>query len=228
MSLSGKLAIVTGGNKGIGAAISKQLSYDGATVIAMARGTGVDVTDSVSVSAAISQAALSHGNSIDLLINNAGGAIQFGWFDELDLSVWHAAYDLNVLSIVRTVKASLPYMKAGARIINIGSISGRQPGRMNPHYACSKAAVENLSKFLSGHLAKRGILVNTVCPGSVANGTWEKDVAHASREAEVTPLGRIGQGKDVAGIVSFLCSEKAEWITGSTFHVNGGKIRCVV
>jgi len=152
-------------------------------------------------------------------------------------------FELNVMTIVYFVQHALPGLrrsKAG-RIINISSISGIEPGLLVPHYCASKAAVINLSKQLANWLASDKILVNVVCPGQVHSDGRNKlaeymadlqgvPVSEARAQIDTQgaagiPLGRIGKGDDVAALVAFLASDKAAWITGSCFHVNGGKHR---
>ncbi|MEI6916347.1 MAG: SDR family oxidoreductase, partial [Armatimonadota bacterium] len=128
-----------------------------------------------------------------------------------------------------------------ARIINISSISGIEPGFYNPHYTVTKAATINLSKYLANQLTPDGVLVNVVCPGPVYSDSWDRNVQRiadmrdiplhearelVNKEEELKiPLGRIGTGNDVAALATFLASDQADWITGSCFHVNGGKLR---
>lgn len=260
--LDGRVALVTGASKGIGAAIAKALAAAGAQVALTARGEvplaalvdeisslggealpiPSEATDSRSVVQALS-ALDTHFGKLDILVNNVGGAPIFSGLWDLSDEDWLACYDLNVISAVRFTRAAVPILRRSfaPRIINVSSISGIEPGYFNPHYSTAKAAMINLSKYLSNLLAKEGILVNAICPGPVHSNSWEQNVERLAKErgipvdqcriaiekeeAEKVPLRRVGDGKDVAGLAVFLASDDAAWITGSCYTVDGGKLR---
>jgi 3-oxoacyl-[acyl-carrier protein] reductase len=261
-SLTGYTALVTGGSKGIGSAIVEELAKRGANVAFCAResqemhqlereitlqgGHSLAIPTDVSVHEEIASCVKTvnqHFGGIDILVNNVGGAVKFGGFFDLDDSDWLNAFDLNVLSLVRFTRETIPYLKNSklGRIVNISSISGHQPGSYNPHYCSTKAAVTNIGKHLSNILAVDNILVNTVSPGPVHSASWQEYVAKVSKDKKITlneanldieysesakvPLGRIGEGHQVASVVAFLCMPETDWITGSCFHVNGGKLQ---
>ena len=248
LTLEGRVAIVSGGSRGIGAAIARSLAREGVSVVICARGKGpldivrdeivlsggkalaisADCTDPVDVGNVVDRT-IDEFHGVDILVNNVGGAGRFADFMELSDSDWLNVFRLNMLSNVYFVRYVLPWLRysKSPRIINISSISGLQPGFYNPHYASVKAAVINFSKYLANVLASDGILVNTVCPGPVLNDSWDKDVRRMTEETQKIPLGRIGEADDVADLVTFLASERASWITGSCFHVNGGKFRSI-
>lgn len=259
--LENKVALVTGGSKGIGAEITLLLAREGAKVAFCARASKelselqkkiesdsgsclpleVDVFSPGQITECVKKVVDSFGG-IDILVNNVGGAIRPSNFDDLSDSEWMKAYELNVMSVVRFTKAALPYLKKSSlkRIINVSSISAVQPGMFNPHYTATKAAVVNLTKYLANVLAKEGILVNVVCPGPVHSDSWDKNIekiaeirqinfqdAAANIEIEECakiPLGVIGEGEQIAGLVVFLASPLSAWTTGSCFHLNGGKL----
>lgn len=264
LGLEGRTALVTGASKGIGMAIAEALAGEGARILAVSRrkpallglqrkivsnGGRVEIFPadlSVPASArdCVRTAVRSFGG-LDILINNVGGAIRYADFDDLKDSDWRNAYELNVMSMIRLVRCSLPYLKRSPapRIINIASISGVEPGGFNPHYAAAKAAMINAGKFLANKFAKDGVLINTICPGTVFTAAWD-DTVRASAEREgiprarvlkrmlksetaKIPLGRIGEGRDIASLVVFLASQESSWSTGSCFHINGGKLRAV-
>lgn len=264
LGLEGRIAIVTGGSKGIGKAIAKSLAAEGVTVVICARGREsldqaqkemeasggkaiaipVDAEDPHSVSDLIAMV-IEKAGGIDILVNNVGGASRFGGFFELSPDDWKMTFDRNVMTSVYFVQQAYPWLckSAAARIINIASISGVQPGSYNPHYALTKAAIINLSKSLSNLFVKDNILVNAVCPGPVHSDSWDRNVRRIAdmrnipfenamidvdmEESAKIPVGRIGEGDDIAGLVAFLASDKASWITGSCFHVNGGKLHTI-
>ena len=264
LDLKGKIAIVTGGSKGIGREISMALAAEGVRVIIAARGieaidevclainkTGgeaigmqVDITSGKEVSQVVQNVLKKYGG-LDFLVNNAGGAPKFGSLQDLNESDWFDSFKLNVMGCVNFVKAceaALLKSKQG-RIIIISSISGLQPGNYNPHYSSSKAATINLSKHLANLYAENGICCNVICAGPVHSNSWNENVSDLAarrnisfdqafsetenREIAKIPLGRVGNPEDISSIVSFLLSKNAKWITGSCFHVSGGKYSAI-
>lgn len=261
-SLKDRVAIVTGGSKGIGRSIVRTLLEQGANVLTFSRGEvalrsleieaertpgtlawlALDAREPGNEKIIVSKAIELFGR-LDILINNLGGTLQFGGIDDLQDKDFHDAFDLNVMTFVRFTREAIPELKKSpnARIINISSISGSQPGFANPHYSLTKAATINLSKYFANILSKHNILVNVVCPGPVISDLWEKNVewqadktgemveairqSFEQRSASSIPLGRVGTGEDISGLVAFLASDHSSWITGSCFHVSGGKIQ---
>jgi 3-oxoacyl-[acyl-carrier protein] reductase len=257
LGLKGRIAIVTGGSKGIGESIALTLADEGAKVIICARGkealarvkkkigknafvVTADITDPKSIKNVIAKARELGG--LDILVNNAGGISRFGAFIDLNENDWRDAFELNVMGTINFIREALPLLKKSKapRIINISSLSGIQPGLYNPHYTITKAAIVNLSKSLANQLVKEKILVNVVCVGPVHSDFWDRNVQAMSEnnnvafnkawaqmeetEVKKIPLGRIGEGDDISGLVAFLASDKASWITGACFNVDGGKL----
>ncbi len=180
---------------------------------------------------------------VDVLVNNAGAIGKLATFFDLDDNDWQEAFEVNLLSAARLSRAFIPALKkssAGA-IINISSIAASRPGEIFPHYSAMKAGMSALSSSLSTTLAPDGIRVNTVSPGPVWTRSWEleaeqaaevsgKNIAEMADEirastAETVPLKRMGLPEDVTGLVLFLASDRAGWITGSNFVVDGGVLR---
>ena len=265
LQLKNRVALVTGGSKGIGASIVRQLTREGVRVIFCARPSSamsalaeeikaaggvcaalpVDVFDAVAVATAV-EAAAGQWGGLDILINNVGGALRFGGFEELSDDDWTRAYEFNVMSVVRFTRAALPHLRKSSlrRIINVSSTSALQPGAYNPHYTVTKAAIVNLGKYLANVLAKENILVNTVCPGPVHSESWQENVRRVGRDRGITeteaeaiiekeesakiPLGAVGEGEHIASVVALLASPVSAWTTGSCFHVNGGKMSAAI
>lgn len=251
-----RVALITGGTKGIGKAIAMKLLEEDYHVVVCARNISddvdkkivqvkCDVTDQSAVRNVISEIVERFGG-IDVLVNNVGGAIKFGGLNELEEDDWHRAFSLNVMSVVRFIKNSIAWLKKSdsPRIVNISSSSGHEPGAYNPHYSSTKAAIINLTKHFANVFAKDGILVNVVCSGPVYSESWNENIKRIAdrdgisfeqaqlkveeEESNKIPLKKIGSGKDVAEIVSLLASDRISWITGSSFRVDGGKSRSML
>ena len=182
---------------------------------------------------------------LDILVNNVGNIETFGRFEDLTEEDWQMSFDLTFMSAVRFIKGSLPYLKKSnqARIINIASLSAHQPSftGLNPHYGMAKAGMVNLTKNLAADFGKYGITVNTVCPSTLAGGGWDQNVKDRAKREGITvkqaekimrqeenkksPLGKMGELKDVAGLVVFLASANAGFLTGHCHNVDGGITR---
>jgi len=242
IDLTGKVALVTGASRGIGAAVAKTLAARGAFVIAAARGTNaglsvtdivlvggraesvtLDVTDPASVEAVVADAIKRHGR-IDILVNNAGIAR-----DQLLIRMkradWDAVIATNLTAAYTCSQAVLrPMIKQrGGRIINISSVVGQMGNAGQVNYAASKAGLIGMAKALAREVASRGITVNVIAPGLI-DTDMTKSINVESSEAWATqiPLGRLGTPQDVAWAVCFLASDEAAYITGQVLAVNGG------
>jgi 3-oxoacyl-[acyl-carrier protein] reductase len=183
--------------------------------------------------------------TIHILVNNAGGADRFGSFEDLTDEEWLGAFNLNVLSAVRATRVALPAMQKQkwGRIINISSESGVQPDPMMPHYNAAKSALNSFTKSLSKAYGKDGILVNTVSPAFIRTPLLDGMLDQQARARGITRdeaeqvllrefrpnivLGRAGKSDETAGIVVFLASEQASFITGSNFRVDGGSVASI-
>src|SRR5881628_2835520 len=240
--LEGKIALITGGSRGIGAAIAKRLAADGANVaITYTKGADAaasvvkeiervgrkaiaiqaDSTDAVAVEAAVEKAVETFGR-LDVLVNNAGTAIPKP-FEETTLEELDRVIEINVRGVFVTTQAALKHMKSGGRIIMIGSAVGERvaaPGLVP--YAATKGAVKMFSQALAREIGSRGITVNNVQPGPIdtelnpAAGDW------AVPQKAATALNRYGHVDDIAAMVAFVASPDASYITGSNLTVDGG------
>ncbi len=243
MSLQDKIVLVTGASRGIGKAIALELGKQGATVIGTAtsqggadsisaylqeanvKGTGLvlDVCSDESVQQTFATIQADFGAPL-ILVNNAGITK-----DNLMLRMkddeWYSVIDTNLNSLYRVSKAAMRGMTKArwGRIINIGSVVGAMGNAGQANYAAAKAGVEGFSRALARELGPRSVTVNTVAPGFI-DTDMTRELPEAQREALLTqiPLGRLGQAEEIAGVVSFLASEQAAYVTGSTIPVNGG------
>ncbi len=177
---------------------------------------------------------------LDVLVNNVGAVGKLATFHELTDQDWRESFEINLLPAVRLCRMFIPTLKhSGApRIINISSIAGSRPGDIFPHYSAMKAGLSNLTVSLAQTLAEDHILVNSVSPGPVWSRSWENEVQEAAKQtgkplqeveeeiksgtAQSVPLKRMGMPEDVTGLVLFLASDHASWITATNFTVDGG------
>lgn len=245
-----KVALITGGVRGIGASISRRLKNDGYFVVATSREAisyeFADLTfrlnfhDEQSISDFIDSIS-GKITQLDVLINNAGGVTNKNQFYDLDIQDWYQSFELNLMSIVRMVQGLDNFFVSGSRIINIASLTALQPGNFNPHYSSIKASVLNITKYLANLLACRNILVNAISPGVVfTESITETLKANSSQhntsyqdeyegfvedELKKTRLSRLGDPEDISALVSFLTSGESSWITGANFIIDGGKFQ---
>ena len=244
--LTGKVAVVTGASKGIGAAIARHLAAEGASVvvnyatskagaekvvaeIVKAGGKAVAIGASVAVEGEIAslfaETKAAYGK-VDILVNNAG-VYGFLPIEAVTAEEYHRQYNTNVLGLLLTTKAALPlFPETGGSVINISSVVSTLAPPMASIYAGTKGAVDTITKALAKELGPRKIRVNAINPGLViTEGVEAAGIVGSDFEKGAiaeTPLGRVGQPDDIAPPVVFLASEDARWITGETIFVSGG------
>lgn len=241
--LNGKVALVTGASRGIGAAIADTLAQAGATVIgtatsengaaaigerlSVAGGAGrvLNAAENGAVENLIAEVEKQYGK-IDILVNNAG-ITRDNLLMRMKEEDWDAVMDVNLKSVFRASKAVLRGMmkQRAGRIITITSVVGTMGNAGQTNYAAAKAALAGFSKSLAREAGSRGITVNCVAPGFIDTDMTRVLPEETRKMFEAqTALGRFGEAQDIADAVCFLASEQARYITGQTLHVNGGML----
>ena len=248
MKLRGKIALVTGGARDIGHAISVKLACEGAKValnyhaseeqaqatvnaIMEAGGEAIaiggDMTKQEDVDRLVAESVAAFGDRIDVLVNNAGGLVARKTLEEADLEFFEWVQKLNFTSAFMATKAVVPYMGDGASIVNIASQAGRDGGGPGAWaYASSKGAVMTFTRGLAKELGPKNIRVNALCPGMIAttfHDVFTRDQVRTN-VAAATPLRREGQASEVADAVAYLASDESSFLTGVNLDVNGGLV----
>ncbi len=259
--LGGKCALVAGSSVGIGKAIAEGYAYEGMTVCVNGRhadsveaaragiesktgatviGVVADVSTAQGAAALIEQAAARMGG-IDVLVTNAGGPVAGGFFDLSD-DDWESAFQTNLMSTVRMIRAAVPYLRKSSqgRIINLQSVGAKQPVPFVTLTNCIRAGVFGLNKELADTLGKDGITVNTILSGPVPTERLDYLLSYRAeklgipieeikrRALEAVPLGRFGTADDIASIFMFLASRQAAWISGTVTQIDGGRTRAAL
>ena len=246
MNLSGKVAIVTGGARDIGKAISKKLALQGAKVvinyfdnkqqaeqtlseIKSDGGDAIivdgDMTKQSNVDNLVRKTINTYGDEVHILVNVAGGLVARKTISEMDENFFNHLMSLNMNSVFLATKAVVPYMKSGASIVNFASQAGRDGGGPGASaYATSKGAVMTFTRAMAKELGSKNIRVNALCPGMIAttfHDTFTKDQVRTN-VANATPLRREGESKEVADLVVYLASSESSFVTGTNIDINGG------
>lgn len=251
LSLEGKVAMITGGSRGLGRQIASALAREGCRVSIcgrdvrqvqdtvaefasqgwQARGSGADVTDTEDAGRFHDETVAEMGHP-DILVNNVGGRRGGVRFDETTMEQFMAGLEVNLVSAVRLSKLALPYMQeqGWGRIINIASIYGREHGG-SIDYMTGKAGLIAFSKHLALQLAPSGVLVNCVAPGSIdfPGSTWDRFQRSETPDTvnefinRNLPMGRFGWPEPIGETVAFLASDRANLITGACINVDGGQ-----
>jgi 3-oxoacyl-[acyl-carrier protein] reductase len=245
--LSGKVAVVTGASKGIGASIAQHLAAEGAAVVVnyatsregadkvvaeverrggKAVAVQADVARRADIQRLFAEAKRAFGR-VDILVNNAG-VFEFAPIEEVTAEHFHRQFDLNVLGLLLTTQEALRYLgPEGGSIINVSSVVATLAPPTASVYSATKAAVDTVTRSLAKELGPRRIRVNSINPGMIeTEGFHAAGLAESDFRKQVetqTPLGRIGQPGDIGPVAVFLASNDSGWITGETIHVSGGQ-----
>ncbi len=234
--ISGKTAVVTGGAKGIGKAVVERLASSGAKVHVwdLDRGdlnsvtyTKVDVTSPSEIKAAITDL-IAQGARIDILVNDAGYLGPAVLFEDHDPSDWHRIMAVNLIGLMQVTQALLPYMRkwGGGRIVNMGSLAGKEGLAKLAAYSAASAGVISFTKALAREVAEAGIRINCVAPGPI-DTDMIRDLGPDAVKAMIndSPMKRLGKAEEVAHMVAWLCSDASDFNTGAVFDISGGRAR---
>ena len=241
LGISGRVAVVTGATRGIGAATADILEAEGARVLRVSRGEGIDVT----APDAAEQIAVRAAGPVDILVNNAGTSFARG-LDELTDDDWNGLWELHVMASMRLMRAFAPGMaeRGWGRIVNVTSSAGKRPSLTNAAYSVTKAAQSSLSRVFADTYATKGVLVNSVAPGPVSSPLWVADGGLGDQtaaaqglgsrteaieaQASRVPMRRFAEPEEIANVVAFLCSERASDVTGAAWSVDGGTFASIL
>jgi 3-oxoacyl-[acyl-carrier protein] reductase len=244
LGLDGKVCVVTGATRGIGASTARMLSQEGARVLSVARRRAdleLDVT-----AADAGERVLAACPSPPWALVNAAGTSRARPLEELSDGDWQQQWDVHVMGPMRLMRALAPVMAeaGGGRIVNVASSSGKRPSsRLDAPYSVTKAAQLSLSRVFADAWAARAVLVNAVAPGPVEGDTWTSEGGLADQLAERSgrsreevlaatrsslPRGRMGDDDEVAAVIAFLCSERAANVVGAAWSVDGGSVPTIL
>jgi 3-oxoacyl-[acyl-carrier protein] reductase len=244
LGLDGRICVVTGATRGIGAATARMLAQEGARVLSVARHDAdleLDITDPEAGERVLAAC----GGTPWALVNNAGGS-RARPLEELSDDDWNGQWQLHVMASMRLMRALAPAMAeaGGGRIVNVASSSGKRPSRrLDASYSVTKAAQLSLSRVFAEAYAAKGVLVNAVTPGPVATLAWTGEGGLADQLAQRggttrdevlattgagIPIGRMGGEEEIAAVIVFLCSERASDVAGAAWSVDGGSTPSII
>jgi NAD(P)-dependent dehydrogenase (short-subunit alcohol dehydrogenase family) len=259
LGLRDRVCVVTGSTGGIGLSTARLLADEGAKVVVTGRdperveaarvetgavlGVVCDLAEPDTPETLLREARASLG-AVDCLVNNVGVAYQAG-FEELSDSQWDSMWQLNMMSVVRAIRAVLPEMRERGRgaIVNVSSTAGKRPSTSMPNYSVTKAAMLSLSRLVADLYAADGIRCNAVTPGPTATEAWLGAGGLADQQAERTgktrdevlaavgagrPLGRLAEPDEIANVIAFLCSDRASYVTGAAWSADGGTVPIII
>jgi len=245
-NLKGKVAVVTGGSRDIGRAISVQLAKEGAKIVVNYLNSEVSANETVAEIKALGGEAIAvkadvsslsdikhlkdktveaFGDKVDVLVNNAGGLFARKTLQELDEDFYDLVMNVNFKATVFVMQVFTPLMGEGSSIINLSSLAARDGGGGGSSlYASSKGAVTTFTRSMAKELGPKGIRVNALCPGLIGTKFHDDFTSDEIRKivAAKTPVRREGRADEVADLVVYLASDKSTFVTGSNFDINGG------
>jgi 3-oxoacyl-[acyl-carrier protein] reductase len=222
----------------------REAAAEAAAAGGRAEALSLDVTDEDAAERLLSAAAERFG-SLDVLVNNAGTA-RWRHLDDVPDEDWYAQYELNVMAPMRAMRAAAPAMaeRGWGRIVNVCSTAGKRPSAAMPEYSVAKAAELSLSRLFADRYAKSGVLVNAICPGPVESEMWMDEgglldqsramSGAAGREEALAeaggkrPIGRLAEVGEIAAAIVFLCSERASYVSGAAWSVDGGTVQIII
>jgi 3-oxoacyl-[acyl-carrier protein] reductase len=255
MGMTDLRVLVTGGSAGIGLATAKLLAADGARVMIASRhpeqsaasigvaAVSADLATADGCERAVAQA-LDVLGGLDVLVNNVGIA-RIGQFADTGDELWQLAWDTNVMSYVRCIRAALPALRESpaAAVVNVASTSGKRPSAGMPEYSITKAAVLSLSRLVADVHAGDGIRCNAVCPGPTLSPAWldrgglaDQTSGESDRSRDEVlravgagrPLGRMAEPAEIAAVIAFLCSPRSSYVTGAAWSADGGTVPVII
>jgi 3-oxoacyl-[acyl-carrier protein] reductase len=258
LGLRDRVCLVTGSSSGIGLETARMLAAEGARVAICGRdaarierareesgaeiGLVADLSEADAGDRLVAETKSVLG-PVQCLVNNVGEAYQAS-FEELSDAQWDALWQLNVMSYIRCIRAALPDMRAGGgTIVNVSSTAGKRPSTGMPNYTVTKAAVLSVSRLVADIYAKDGIRCNAVAPGPTATQAWLGDGGLADQQAQRTgkareevllavgagrPLGRLAEPGEIAAVITFLCSDRASYVTGAAWSADGGTVPIII
>jgi 3-oxoacyl-[acyl-carrier protein] reductase len=268
LGLKGRACVVTGASRGIGRETARLLCAEGANALLVGRNEERLAAATEAAAAAGAEAggraealrldvtgedagermlaaAEERFDGCDVLVNNAGAA-QWRDLDEVPDEDWRAQYELNVMAPLRAMRATAPAMaeRGWGRIVNVCSTAGKRPSAAMPEYSVAKAAELSLSRLFADRYAKRGVLVNAICPGPVEGELWmepgglldqSQEMSGAAHREEALanagskrPIGRLAEIEEIAAAIVFLCSERASYVSGAAWSVDGGTVQVII
>ena len=234
----GRVALVTAGAQGIGAAVARRIAAEGGSVIItdlqdakiaeLAAEIGdralpvrVDVTSRADIDAAVA-AGVERFGRLDVLVNNAGGCIVTSMPEETTVEEWHRQLDLTLVGAAQCIQAALPQLlETRGNVVTISSVNGLAAFG-NVEYSAAKAGQVAMTQNFAARYGTSGVRFNVVAPGTVRTPNWDSQPGTLEKFAKMYPLGRVGEPEDIAAAVAFLASDDAAWITGHTLPVEGG------
>jgi 3-oxoacyl-[acyl-carrier protein] reductase len=240
----GASVLLVGRNEERLAAATEEVAGAGDAVGGRVAPLALDITDADAGDRMLAAATESFG-SFDVLVNNAGVA---SWrdLDDVPEEDWRAQYELNVIAPLRAMRAAIPPMveRGWGRVVNVCSTAGKRPSAAMPEYSVAKAAELSLSRLFADRYAKSGVLVNAICPGPVESEMWmepgglldqSKEMSGAASREEALaeagskrPIGRLAEASEIASAIVFLCSERASYVSGAAWSVDGGTVQVII